>query len=64
MIQAAKALVVNFCLLPFASCLSRSAIFDSLRTEVVRYGAGCPNTGYEVEHQGKPFGGALRGGLS
>ncbi|EGJ29396.1 MULTISPECIES: hypothetical protein [Moorena] len=21
---------------------------------VVRYGAGCPNTGYEVEHEGKP----------
>ncbi|NEO40983.1 MAG: hypothetical protein F6J90_33490 [Moorea sp. SIOASIH] len=20
----------------------------------MRYGAGCPNTGYEVEHQGKP----------
>ncbi|NEO15857.1 hypothetical protein [Moorena sp. SIO3F7] len=21
---------------------------------VVRYGAGCPNSGYEVEHEGKP----------
>ncbi|NEO76740.1 hypothetical protein [Moorena sp. SIO4G3] len=33
--QAAKAVLVNFCLLPFASCLGRNAI-----TLILSWGAG------------------------
>ncbi|NEQ79560.1 MAG: hypothetical protein F6K26_04635 [Moorea sp. SIO2I5] len=32
MIQAAKPVVVNFCLLPFASCLALSTYYSSLTT--------------------------------